>query len=487
MLKISAYLLVVSVAFAGACAQTNELDPDGQTHWMTRCDERSDCGELECLCGVCTEACSASAACAATGGAAVCSSATESGACEADDVRVCLPACDRQADCDAVAGGLVCAADSTCQRAAWIDAATLEDAAVAGDSAIEHDGSTMTGTPIEVACSETLTETGGVELVFQDELVESFVVGADGEPFVIKGDDVDPSRRFVVQPSLGGVQLLVPAYIHLQKLGEAELFIAASTEARDRVVVGAIGLVSSEQVAFGSATLSEPRGLAFDADWLYWAAYVDADPTDEMKPMATQIWRSPREPGSSSELLAELDNDILHDSLQRVGDTLYFALNGPLGAQFLRVGGSSSSALDVSIASATPGGFGVSPLRINSLRADDTDVFLAVTTDDATLNRGIARFNPASGSLELLFRTEDEPVDLLPYGEHVYWVATADGQAHTLLRGRKDGSGDVEALATGFGYPPGDMRPALGAEGSSIYWIVRCSSEPNGYVVRMPI
>lgn len=92
-------LWCVMVALLPACGGlTTSQDPggdDSSTHWLSRCDSDAECGELACLCGVCTEACTAAASCSALDDEATCSGAA---ACD-DAPRVCTKECVRDQEC----------------------------------------------------------------------------------------------------------------------------------------------------------------------------------------------------------------------------------------------------------------------------------------------------------------------------------------------------------------------------------------------------
>lgn len=65
-------LALSTIAFAG-CAKTRaEGGTDGVTHWLAACDSFAQCGELECLCGVCTTACDDNASCSMLNASAEC-------------------------------------------------------------------------------------------------------------------------------------------------------------------------------------------------------------------------------------------------------------------------------------------------------------------------------------------------------------------------------------------------------------------------------
>jgi O-glycosyl hydrolase len=82
---------------------------DSQTNWLRTCESDRDCGELSCLCGVCSAPCATDSECTSTPGAA-CLPARHSGViavCAGQQPPVgglCLPGCSDQA----------CGANATC-------------------------------------------------------------------------------------------------------------------------------------------------------------------------------------------------------------------------------------------------------------------------------------------------------------------------------------------------------------------------------------
>jgi len=59
-------LSVAATAVAGCGKVADEGELGGETHWLKKCSETSECGgALECLCGVCTATCSDDARCGA--------------------------------------------------------------------------------------------------------------------------------------------------------------------------------------------------------------------------------------------------------------------------------------------------------------------------------------------------------------------------------------------------------------------------------------
>lgn len=79
---------------ATGCGQVAEDDAlGGETHWLRTCVENSDCGPLECLCGVCTAVCDDESTCGAISSGARCVARGEPsfpGECGSDEpARLC--------------------------------------------------------------------------------------------------------------------------------------------------------------------------------------------------------------------------------------------------------------------------------------------------------------------------------------------------------------------------------------------------------------
>jgi hypothetical protein len=69
---------------AASCGKTVD-GTDSNTHWLDECDADADCGNLSCLCGVCSSECSDEASCAHFGSDAVCA-----GACSTTTKAFCV-------------------------------------------------------------------------------------------------------------------------------------------------------------------------------------------------------------------------------------------------------------------------------------------------------------------------------------------------------------------------------------------------------------
>lgn len=112
-----ALLVVAAVVFG---CEEDALRPTGgsETHFLTRCSERCEAG-LECVCGVCTTACTETASCAQHGPAAECALAPSSDAaraCPGETRSYCEVTCRVDRDCAALGAGYACD-DGFCRRA----------------------------------------------------------------------------------------------------------------------------------------------------------------------------------------------------------------------------------------------------------------------------------------------------------------------------------------------------------------------------------
>jgi len=98
MIGKASLLAVVLVSVLSACSSTHEMPSQGQTHWLSSCDDDSECGELSCVCGACVELCDASGGCDVEGRNTSCYGAFTTSVqvmCGGADVpSVCLEECD---------------------------------------------------------------------------------------------------------------------------------------------------------------------------------------------------------------------------------------------------------------------------------------------------------------------------------------------------------------------------------------------------------
>ena len=101
--RIGRAQLAILTLMIAACNPTSGPQTGSQTHWLRVCQSDADCGELQCLCDVCTLSCDAEASC--TDLAGTCIPAEDSGAialCGGDSPTspgFCLPRCEDE-DCE---------------------------------------------------------------------------------------------------------------------------------------------------------------------------------------------------------------------------------------------------------------------------------------------------------------------------------------------------------------------------------------------------
>lgn len=82
------------LAGCGARVDSDGNPASSQTHWLQGCDSAAECGGLECLCGVCTQACDDNASCSSFGGSSVCT--TLDATCKQS---ACTKSCEDNGDC----------------------------------------------------------------------------------------------------------------------------------------------------------------------------------------------------------------------------------------------------------------------------------------------------------------------------------------------------------------------------------------------------
>ena len=105
-------LLLAALAFPPACsAETSNKT----TNWLVTCSTDADCGGASCICGICTESCTAADTCAASGGLCGDSFAATTQCSGQVNAGICMAACAQESDCDA---GQTCVAGACVRREA---------------------------------------------------------------------------------------------------------------------------------------------------------------------------------------------------------------------------------------------------------------------------------------------------------------------------------------------------------------------------------
>lgn len=122
------WLALVALALGGTYSgcSTPPL-VDSNTNWLVMCNATAECGSaLACVCGVCTESCSASTTCAERGGVCVepdtlngeaCASQGAGGGSQSRGAAICLPECTADSECES---------SWTCVQGACIEPPSIE-------------------------------------------------------------------------------------------------------------------------------------------------------------------------------------------------------------------------------------------------------------------------------------------------------------------------------------------------------------------------
>ena len=109
MITRLAFIVLCSIAALG-CAKTQmEAGTDGATHFLRECDRDADCGELSCVCGVCSEPCTGDGQCTALNDDAQCASPSDM-SCEVAELA-CAIECDGDDACRTLGAGAQCEAE----------------------------------------------------------------------------------------------------------------------------------------------------------------------------------------------------------------------------------------------------------------------------------------------------------------------------------------------------------------------------------------
>ena len=110
----TAALLAGLLIFAGCGTSDDGPIVDSGSHWLTMCESSDECGDYDCVCGVCTPACDSSDACGElpTDASCVAPEDVESGdRCASEPTTpagMCLPECTADSDCPAADAALAC-------------------------------------------------------------------------------------------------------------------------------------------------------------------------------------------------------------------------------------------------------------------------------------------------------------------------------------------------------------------------------------------
>ncbi len=165
-------LALVALAALGGCSPNNDYQTgDSQTNWLRQCHSDDQCGDLQCLCGVCTRACTGADSCGDMPGAE-CVSASEAGAtaqCSGSQPPVaglCMRLCDTgscASDQMCVAGVCTPALEPTASVS--VDTSVRHQALVGFGASVAYGESELTSHPEHAAIYQAIFQDLGLDLL----------------------------------------------------------------------------------------------------------------------------------------------------------------------------------------------------------------------------------------------------------------------------------------------------------------------------------
>lgn len=141
MTKLS-FLFVCTAALL-ACSDGAKPKVETETHFLRLCEDSCGAG-LSCICGVCTEACTETSACARLNAGATCAPTPD--ACHSAVASACDMACDQDAECRALGADFGCA-EGYCRAASIEGNAAGQGGGGAGGAGSSGGGGGGSGEP----------------------------------------------------------------------------------------------------------------------------------------------------------------------------------------------------------------------------------------------------------------------------------------------------------------------------------------------------
>jgi glucuronoarabinoxylan endo-1,4-beta-xylanase len=207
----------------GACSPTPSEKTGSQTNWLALCSEDSECGELQCLCGLCSSTCSAEAQCSGLADA-TCITKDDPGAIavcggQTPAAGLCLPTCSKQ-NCESghcVAG--VCEPERTRDLYVSIDTEVRHQTLLGFGGSLNLNEETLVAHPLRQALYDALFLDSGLDMVrlrnrFDDnagalgavaEVLEAITDRLGGRPTVLLTEASPPAAlKANAQRSCGG-------------------------------------------------------------------------------------------------------------------------------------------------------------------------------------------------------------------------------------------------------------------------------------------
>lgn len=417
------YGWLVVLSLLGACAKTTtHVETDGQTHWMQRCDDSSDCGELSCICGVCTETC------------------TEGAECMFGSDASCQPT--------SLALG-----ENACEQAANV-CAPPPDTITPVELSCDADGNLDGNGPFEIIASPR-QQGQGLTIAPDGTILATFADGgpglADNSVYRIADGMIVPFGKDL---PFGGRDLW---NVGLIAADASDLIATVSASA---TTILTIDLQTEARTILLRESARNVQTLAADEAAIYWIMMLFED-SDLGR---SQLWRTPRAPGESV-MLAELDGYF--GELVTLDDNLFVLRSVDERVELLRISKEGTSTKTLALST-----------YAGSLRTDGQELFVALqertTTGDGAAS--IARVDGATLELETLFDAGNVgAAELVVAADspYVYWstypAIDAREPISKLWRGRRDGSGAPEELVATVRVPH-----ALSLHDGELYWMSDC-------------
>lgn len=454
----AAYGWMVGMLALG-CGASHSPQSNGQSHWLRECSADKQCGELSCLCGVCSSTCEHSADCrSAVGENGVCKPATlaaGSGTCSSMVAKklVCLAECSRDSECSARDKHLVCTSGICSVRTNAIDAGIAESSKDDGgratvtlpmdagsnrsaggeqDSGVATDASTADASPaptkMVVLAANALTceksepshVPANVMTMLSDVSASPWIVSNDvltwstlddsGTPTLwhktLQADAGSPTSTQLDSKSALGQELAADGADTLVMLGGAQ-----GIDVNDIVMKWEPASGSALNLAIEPG--AQMGGLLMDADSVYW-----------MQANAGMLtaWRTPRVPGDDTSLgstpYVYMSADDAAGPIM-IGDFVYVAVSVSGNGQVFRASKDGTTQLAA---------FGPTLPYVKALATDGTDLFLLLDQPvgklgNPTMSARVARMT-STGTLSNVIDLAEPGTDLIVSSDRIYWTST---------------------------------------------------------------
>lgn len=521
--RFGTVLFLLAIAAAG-CAKSEDPPKNGQSHWLEECRSDAECGELSCVCGLCTERCTSDSACGDEIEAqcvdpeqlafASCGSNASQG--------ICVPVCDSDSDCSALSEELTCS-EALCRPkvAMAMDSGMMDSSMTAPDSSMMEPDSSM-----------TIEDSGSTKdaMAMDSGMLDSSMMAPDsGMTMEDAGSIPDGTfasdATFDPDASVGVLPVLVCADSELDRSQAPTVEVIGVRGPNDPSwVLAGNGLVyradpDQDDVLMYGASSSEPEAfpvpqtrlthLVTDGDAIYYGAApsgsvrvgrIDMDDSshvylalEEQSNMLTlvmvpggllfmahdagsdttaSLYRIGREPGPS-ELLAVQQGQVI--SLTVLGSSAYYIVFGDEpgdGRQLYRVSAEASS---------VPEALGEPTLGLGDLVTDGLSLFATIGEDFDSLGnpidgQGVVRVSTVDGSLEMLHEVDSMEGGLIVSGTDLYFAGRR-GDERGVFRARTAGAPELVAAI--------DAR-VFGLTAGEGYLYVALFCEDSEHVLRFP-